>query len=510
MNTFPDRNRAGADTEFVASADLGSNSFHLVIGRLDFGRLVIVDQIREFVRLGGGLDAEQNLTTEVQTRALDCLDRFGQRIHNIPAQNVRAVGTNALRKARNARTFLQQADEVLGHPIEVITGHEEARLIYQSICYGQPENSKKQMVIDIGGGSTEIVAGRGHLPILIESLYIGCVSMSMKHFLDGGITKERLDKAVLDAEVEIENVSHNFEQFDSKKVFGCSGTIRALSAILTKQGRNNVPITRDRLQKLRKKILKCGHVEKLVQLGFEPERCEVLPGGFAILLALFELLKIEEMVVSDQALREGVLYDLLGRMRNEDIRQQTVNSLIANWSIDSRHGFRVQATALTIYDQVSDCWSINLPEAPTLLAWAAMLHEIGLSMSHAQYHKHGAYILENSDLDGFSRPEQTELAHLVRGHRRKFPAKILRNSDIFPQGVTMRLCVILRLAVLFHRSRVENLMWDATCAVRGNNLHLEFPPNWLDEHPLTKESLTHEREYLASVDIDLQFISRSQ
>ncbi len=506
MNALKDR--LSNSTEFVAAADLGSNSFHLVVGRLDYGRLIIVDRIREFVRLGGGLDANLNLTPEAQNRALDCLGRFRQRIQDIPSENVRAVGTNTLRKAHNAREFLEKAEQKFGHSIEIITGREEARLIYESIYNLQQSNGIKRLVIDIGGGSTEIITGKSNTPVIAESLHIGCVSMSQNYFSNGIISEKRLQKAVLDAELEIENVSHSFNMYGHKQVIGCSGTIRAIGSVASNSERNSVVVTRKKLNKLRKKILNFTHTSKLVDLGFEPERCDVLPGGFAILWALFELLEIDEMQVSDQALREGVLYDLLGRMHNKDIRQQTVSALASNWSIDKEHAHRVKATAMDIFDQVAADWSINVPECRNLLSWAATLHEIGLSMSHAQYHKHGCYILQHSDLDGFSQIEQTELALLVRGHRQKFPTKeFLKEGALFSPDTTQKLCVILRAAVLMNRSRSSYSSREFLCSVHQKELKLTFPKNWLEKHPLTRESLVQEQQYLQPTNYKLEVVS---
>ena len=486
-------------SQFIAAADLGSNSFHLIIGKLEHGRFVVVDRIKEVVRLGAGLDDELNLTVEAQQRAITCLSEFGQRVRDIPSENIRAVGTNTFRKARNAENFMESAQNALGHKIEIITGREEARLIYTSVCYGISNDSDRKLVVDIGGGSTEVISGVNispGSPDIAESFYIGCVSLSREYFPEGYINRERMHKALVDAKLEFRIASNQYRQLGWDKVIGCSGTIRAIAGSLRYLEWEGELITRSSLFELMNSISDLDNVNQLVRLGFEPDRCAVLPGGIAVLAALFETLEIDSMEVSEQALREGVIYDLLGRIQNQDIRSQTVQSLARTWSVDIEHATNVETTTLSLFDQVAEDWNLDYPEVRKTLSWAASLHEIGLSISHAQYHKHGAYVLENSDLAGFSRPEQTALARLVRGHRRKYPIKDLKVSTHLPDGALPKLCAILRIGVLLHRSRVNRVTKDIRMSIDDQEIHLYFPSGWLDEHPLTERDLTSERHYL--------------
>ena len=500
-----DRNITPDRSDFVAAVDLGSNSFHLVIARLDNGRLIIVDRIREIVRLGGGLDTKSNLTDSAQKRALDCLRRFGQRLREIPSTNIRAVGTNTFRKAKNIHQFLPEAEKSLGHAIEVITGREEARLIYESVCYGlSAENKHKQLVVDIGGGSTEIIAGSGHTPNLVESLYIGCVSLSNAHFPNGRITKERLARAEQAAQLEIRAVHKYYRDHGWETSLGCSGTIRAVGNAAAQLNLGNGVITRSALQTIRKEILHRKHTSELIELGFDSNRCEVLPGGFAIVCALFELLKIESMQVSDLALREGVMYDLLGRLRNDDARERTVLALTRQWSIDYPHAQRIQATALALFDQLQPSWFKGFRQTRSLLSWASLVHEVGLSIAHSKYHEHGAYLLEFSDMAGFSRAEQSAMGALVRWHRRKFPKDAFKAySTQLPKRIIRRLCVLLRLAVLLHRPRTARHGLSVKCQAHKTHLTISFPPGWLNQHPLTRADLIQEKLYLKDSGIQL-------
>ncbi|MYI90097.1 MAG: Ppx/GppA family phosphatase [Gammaproteobacteria bacterium] len=460
------------------------------------------------MRFGGGLDANSYLTPQAQKRALNCLKRFGERLHNVPATNLRAVGTNTFRKAKNIRQFLPEAENSLGHTIEVITGREEARLIYESVCYGlSSDNAENQLVVDIGGGSTEIIAGIGHSPHLVESLYIGCVSLSKAYFPNGRISQERMNRAEQAAQLEIRAVHKQYLDHGWEKTLGCSGTIRAIGTANEILNGESGVISRDGLKKIRKEILKRKHTSDLLELGFDVDRCEVLPGGFAVVSALFELLEIESIEVSDLALREGVMYDLLGRLRNEDARESTVQSLTKQWSVDRAHAQRVQATALNLFDQVKNNWFKGFPETRNLLSWAALVHEIGLTIAHAKYHEHGAYLLENSDMAGFSRSEQTALGALVRWHRRKFSKTALRayNSQL-PKRIMCRLCVLLRLAVLLHRPRTDRPGLSVVIKVKKKSIHITFPPDWLNQHPLTRADLIQEKLCLQEAGFQL-FVS---
>ncbi len=493
-----------ASFDTIAAVDLGSNSFHLLVGRVDGAELQVVDRLREAVRLGAGLDADSNLTPQACADALTCLRRFGERLRRLPAGAVRAVGTNALRLAGNSERFLADAQRALGHPIEVISGVEEARLIYLGVAHALPDDGKQRLVIDIGGGSTEIIIGRHIQPLRLESLYLGCVSHSLKFFGDGRITVANLRQAVLAGLVELEPVVADYRAFGWQRVLGASGSVAAVADALRVAGFGDGSITASGLQRLRKRVLEIGKVEGLTQLEVRSDRLAVFMGGFAILLALFEGLDLKQLEVSDGALRQGLLYDQLGRIHNADIRDRTVARLARRYHVDSAHARRVTRTAQRCLDSVGAAWGLGDLHHARVLAWAAQLHEIGLDVAHAQYHKHGAYILEHADLAGFSRQEQHQLSVLARIHRRKFALTEFATLAQDTRQSLTRLAVLLRLAVVLHRSRAALRLPRFTLRVTGNSLAIAFPVGWLERHPLTGADLAQEAQFLAAAGFTLQ------
>ena len=483
-----------------AAVDLGSNSFHLVVARLRRGELEIIDRIQEMVRIAGGLDAGQRLTPAAANRALACLSRFGQRLRGIPPANVRAVGTNTLRRARNRTQFLARAGRALGARVEIVSGREEARLIHLGVAHGLPVNGP-HLVVDIGGGSTELILGEGHEPRRMESLHMGCVGFSHRFFGDGRITARGLEAALTAARLELEPVEAVFP-VRGRAVHGSSGTIRAIIAVARAAGWAEDAITPRALARLRSALVDAGHVRRLKLPGLDRERAPVFPGGVAILSAVFEALGIEAMRVSESALREGLLFDLVGRKRHTDIRGRSVVALGTRFCVDGAQAARVEHTAKEILGQVARPWGLGEDDA-ALLAWAARLHEVGLAISHAQYHKHGAYLIRNADLLGFSTAEQLRLATLVRSHRRKFPEAEFEALPPADAARTRHLALILRLAVLVHRSRAA--LGHPPLLVAGNErgLSVGFPRGWLAAHPLTAADLAQEQEYLSRAGIAL-------
>jgi len=489
----------------VAAVDLGSNSFHMVVAQVVDGQLNIIDRLREMVRLAAGLNARNELSPEVAQRAFDCLRRFGQRVRDLPRGAVRAVGTNTLRKARHSDDFLTQAESALGHPIDIIAGREEARLIYLGVSHTSAVPEGRCLVADIGGGSTEVIIGEHFDPQYMESLYMGCVSMSQSHFGDGVIDKKRMRKAEIAARLEVQPVERSFRQLGWKGAIGASGTIKAIGNVVNAAGWCNGGITLESLCKLRDALVEAGHVDRLQLAGLSPERAPVFPGGVAILLGLFEELGINAMQVSDGALREGLLYDMLGRLQHEDVRERTINVMRERYSVDRLQAARVELTAMELLRQAGEPWCLDQDEHANLLRWAADLHEIGLAVTHSGYQKHGAYLIENSDMPGFSRREQSMLAMIVRAHRRKFPsnsAKGLHSSD---EEAVRCLAVLLRMAVLLHRSRLDDPLPPFLLNTGKKSLHLEFPDNWLRHHPLTKADLAKEADLLAAAKLQLSF-----
>lgn len=489
--------------ETVAAIDLGSNSFHMIVASLRQNDVVIVDRLREMVRLAGGLGPNRMLSVEAQQRALDCLQRFGQRLRDMPPGSVRAVGTNTLRVARNAEAFLRLAEQALGYPIEIISGIEEARLIYQGVAQSLATDGTRRLVMDIGGGSTEYIIGVDETPLQKESLHMGCVSMSQAHFGDGKITPKRFKRAVLAAQIELEPFERTFRAGAWNEAVGSSGTLRTVEKLLLAAGWSKEGITSEGLGRLMDALLSAGHVDKLSFDELSPDRKPILPGGVAIIYASFKSLGIQRMKVADGALREGLLYDLLGRIHREDVRARTVTALAVRYHVDSEHAARVAQTASRLWKQIAPAAGLSREVGEQWLNWAAELHEIGLDIAHSQHHKHGAYIIENADLPGFSRQDQKLLAAIVRAHRRKFPNKMLKEL-VAPWNVAARpLALILRLSVLLHRSRHAEELPPVGIALTENRLDLRFPKGWLEDHPLTAADLEQEAEYLRAVDIVL-------
>ncbi|CAK0768688.1 Exopolyphosphatase [Gammaproteobacteria bacterium] len=494
----------------MAAVDLGSNSFHMIIARVVEGGLHTLDRMREMVRLGGGLDAEGNLDNASRIRAIHCLERFGQRLRGMPPGSVRAVGTNTLRQARNASAFLRQAREALGHPIEIIAGREEARLIYLGVSHSLPDTPNNRLVIDIGGGSTELIIGESFEPKHRESLVMGCVSYSLRFFSQGILSPSAMRAAETAAAQELQVIRPKYRNIGWQTAIGSSGTINAIQDILRANRWSNDGITLQGLQTLRQALLAAGNLAALNLPGLQPERVPVLPGGVAILLAIFECLDIKQLTVSDGALREGLLYDLLGRLLDEDVRDRTIRALIRRYHVDLPQARRVERTALALLAQGGRGNSYTLPadEHHHMLSWAALLHELGLTIAHSGYHRHGAYVVDNSDMPGFSRPEQQFLAALIRGHRRRLPMELF---EALPEGrfeAAWRLCVLLRLAVLLHRSRShDTTLPELNIHFKPDkrSLRLSFPEGWMDCNPLTQADLNEEVMYLKAAGIKLRF-----
>jgi len=490
--------------DVLAAVDLGSNSFHMVVARHDHGQLVILDRLRETVRLAAGLDEQGRLDREAVGRALQCLERFGQRLRDMRAASVRVVGTNTLRKARRKGAFLDRAREALGHPIEIIAGVEEARLIYLGVAHTTPQESGRRLVVDIGGGSTELIVGEGLAAKRLESLYMGCVSFGTTHFADGGITEKRMKRARTAAQLELAPVVSRFRRSEWDSASGASGTLRAVSDVLLAHGSANGTIERDGLEWLLQECLRAGSTDKLRLPGLAADRQDIFPSGLAILVEVFDMLGVEAMRVAEGALREGLLYDLLGRLTDEDARARSVRSMEGRFHVDTAQADRVEATALGFLRQARDGWRLDDPLADQMLAWAARLHEIGLDISHSHYNRHGAYLLQNADLPGFPREEQQLLAALVGSHRRK-PNFDHLEELIPPWHVQAEfLIVLLRLAVLLHRDRGPRALPEIVLRVKGRSIDVEFPKGWLESHPLTVADLEQESDYLQAVGIRLR------
>lgn len=499
--------QASPHPDTIAAIDLGSNSFHMIIAKVSGNDFQVMDKLREMVRLGAGLDKQKNLSPEAEATALDCLERFGQRVKSLPQGSVRAVGTNTLRQVRNSGRFLRAAEKALGHPIEIIAGREEARLVYLGVAHGLAAGDERRLVVDIGGGSTELIIGDGFVPRKMESMHMGCVSMSRRHFRDGEITAAAMRRAELTGALEMRPVKQEYRNAGWQLAIGSSGTIRTIRKIIHTAGwaEERDGITYDALKTLRNTLIEAGHSDNLQLEGLSTERRPVFAGGVAVLRSVFKALKIEQMQVSDLALREGLLYDMLGRSHHEDVRESSVRALCRRYEVDEEQALRVEKTARALLAQVANTWQLLRGEYAEMLGWAARLHEIGLTVAHSQYQKHGAYLIANSDISGFSRQEQTVLSALIRAHRRKFPLDIFAE---LPEDLALcakRLCLLLRLSVMLHRSRSATLRINALIEVDGDNISLQFEEGWLASHPLPKMELKQEAKRLKNAGFSLKF-----
>lgn len=489
----------------IAAVDLGSNSFRLQLAKIVDGHLVFHDSLREVIRLGAGLDKHNNLSEVAQQRALECLHRFSERLRGLPPQAVRAVATNTFRVARNAPNLLADAEKALGFPIEIIAGIEEARMIFIGVSHSLPVSDKRRFVIDIGGGSTEFIIGTGLEPSRMESLYMGCVSYSMRFFPEGKMTTANFEAAMLAASTEIQAIRADFSAGQWEEAVGSSGTAKALGEVLRENGLSDGHITLSGLHELRRRLIEAKDTKRIQLLGLSADRAAVIPGGLSIMLAAFESLGIERMQFANSSLREGVLYELLGRIEHHDTREATARAFMRRYHVDRLQAKRVERFALRLLTQTSHTLEMDEETAQHYLIWASKLHEIGISIAHSGYHKHSAYILEHADMPGFSTMEQRVLSLLVRAQRRsltKFPMPAFEDDHCL-------LIMVLRLAILFHRSRNDEPPPKVHLQRGKLAFELVVPAGWLAANPLTVAVLESEVLYWQQIGIMLQLSDAS-
>jgi exopolyphosphatase/guanosine-5'-triphosphate,3'-diphosphate pyrophosphatase len=492
-------------SEIIAAVDLGSNSFHMIVGELRYGQLAILDRIRETVRLAEGLSASGDLRDDARARAIDCLSRFGERLRNMHASNVRAAGTSTIRRAREDSSFMSEAEAALGHPIEIISGIEEARLIYNGVMHSLPPTDGLRLVMDIGGGSTELILGQGANPRALESLQMGCVSMTERFFPEGKLTRAAFDKARLAARLELRPIKAFFRNAADVEAIGTSGTIRATEAVAVALGITESGVTPTAIEQLIDRVLEFDSIEELSLQGLSPRRAQVWPGGLSILAELLGVLRIGSLKISDGALREGLLYDLLGRLQHEDARERTVQAMAGRYNVDMEQAHRVAETAADLFRQCCTEWELPAALESQMLDWSARLHEIGLDISHDGYERHGAYIAENADMPGFPRAEQRYLAFLLGSQRHNLWIAQLQQLPKKWRVSALRLAMLLRLAVLLNRSRKSDAAPALAIRASESSLRLSFDPEWLKANPLTVADLEREQELLAAVDYGLSF-----
>lgn len=478
----------------------------MVVGELRAGQLAIIDRLKETVRLSEGLKSDGDLGKAAKKRALECLSRFGERLRDMRASSVRAAGTSTLRRARDSDAFRREAEKALGHPIEVISGIEEARLIFSGVTHTLPPWDGPRLVMDIGGGSTELIFGECAAPEALESLHLGCVSLTEACFPDGRISRRRFERARLAARLEIAPVKAFFPDTPGTESIGTSGTVLATAAVAGELGLvESGDLTREAVERVIERVLEFDATASLTLPGLPEARADVWPGGLAILAELLSALAVERLRVSDGALREGLLYDQLGRLQHADARERSVEAMARRYSVDRAQAERVRDTARGLLRQCATRWKLGSPLAGHMLDWAAALHEIGLDISHDGFQRHGAYIVENADLPGFPRAEQTLLALLIANQRRELQ---LRNGRKLPSAWrdrALRLALLLRLAVLLNRSRSTAPLPPVRLKTGKHYLRVIFPGGWLRDNPLTAADLSRERRYLHRIGFSLRF-----
>ncbi len=491
------------EQNLYAAIDLGSNSFHMLVARREHGELRVIDRIKDMVRLGGGIDEKGRLDPDTQRRALASLARFGQRIAAIPGNQVRAVGTQAFRQLENPAAFLVVAETALGCSIDIVSGREEARLVYLGVSQAI-SHSDRRLVIDIGGGSTELVIGETLDPLLTESIAVGCVSMTRRVFPDGRLEPEAWRQAVQAVEDELLELGSELRQLGWQQVVGSSGTIRALEAMATSQRKEaTARISLAEVESLRKAMLSAGHIDQLELPGLSERRRPVIAGGAVILEAVMRHLGLETMEVSPHALREGVLHDLLGRLSRQDPRVRTVAAMASRYQCDPQQAGRVRAWAQQAADQAAADWQLTSTHLE-LLDWACQLHELGLAISHDRHHVHGAYVIQHADMPGFSRQEQEFLAALLAAQRQRLDPDIVERQPARLRTPLRRLIAILRLAVTICRSRLDTDVPEFVLETGDRQLLLRLPNGWIEAHPLSARGLSYQQRQLEKLDQHLE------
>jgi exopolyphosphatase/guanosine-5'-triphosphate,3'-diphosphate pyrophosphatase len=481
--------------QYVATIDLGSNSFHMVIARYHGDSLRIVDRLKQRVRLADGLDDEQRLSREAMERGLDCLRLFGERLRGFHATQVRVAGTYTLREAVNAQDFVRQAQQVLGFPIDIISGNEEARLIYQGVAHTQ-HTQGQVLVIDIGGGSTELIIGEDFDCRQVSSRSMGCVSFTRKYFADGELSETRFEQAIEAAEYQLVPVLGRYLGLGWGQVLGSSGTIKTLLEMCSAATHEPV-IDLPGLLHIKSQLIKAGHIDKADIAGLSEERKPLIAAGLSILLGIFRSFNLDKMGFSDGALREGLLHAFFGRVKHHDIQLNTLQALSREYGIDQRQASRVRDTAQQLFAQVADAWGLDQGFGD-LLGDAARLHEIGLHINFTGVHRHSAYILGNTDLPGFAQEEQKALAAMVRFHRKALKLSELEPLNYLPEQQLWRLVRLLRLAVALNRRRQDGVLPSLELGLGPDDeLRLSLPAGWCDRNHLLLTTLEREQAYQA-------------
>jgi len=487
---------------YLAALDIGSNSFHFVFARLHNNNIQILHTEKYRVKLADGLNEEDELEQTAIERGVATLSKLATTTSKLTQDNFRVVATYTLRQARNAQDFLAAAEKVFPFNIEIISGHEEARLIYQGVAhYSEPH--LKQLVIDIGGGSTECVIGRQEQVFTLASLNMGCVNFQQRYFLDGAIKSKPFKKAILAAKREIESIVNRFRQSQWQLVTGTSGTIKSIHRVVNLDNSIAQPITLKQLNNLKQQLIGFEHVDNIDIKGLKENRRDVLCSGLAILIALMEMLDIKEIHFCEYALREGVLYEQLETLKCHSIKQHTVDNLMARFAIDTKQEENVSQLALSFYDKIAQDWKLTKKIYRELLQWACQLHELGVDINPSGYHKHGEYILSNADLAGFNQEQQTALAWLIGNQRKKITPAKSHQWYLLDKNALTKICALLRLAILLCQQRQLSFLPEYEVTAKGKALNISFPAQWLLDRPLVDIDLFYEQQALESLNLQL-------
>ncbi|WP_312242510.1 guanosine-5'-triphosphate,3'-diphosphate diphosphatase [Pantoea sp.] len=479
-------------SSLYAAIDLGSNSFHMLVVREVSGTIQAVARIKRKVRLAAGLDEANHLSKEAMTRGWQCLRLFSEQLQDIPPEQIRVVATATLRLAENAQEFLQPAEQILGCPINVISGEEEARLIYQGVAHttGGPD---KRLVVDIGGGSTELVTGEASHATALFSLSMGCVTWLERYFSDRHLAKENFAQAEQAAREMIRPVAPLLREQGWQICVGASGTVQALQEIMVAQGMDE-RISLNKLQQLKQRAIQCGKLEELEIEGLTLERALVFPSGLSILIAIFQELHIESMTLAGGALREGLVYGMLHLPVDRDIRSRTLQNVQRRFTIDMEQADRVRQLAESFFRQVSSAWKLD-QRCRDLLLSACALHEIGLSVDFRQAPQHAAYLVRYLDLPGFTPAQKKLLACLLQNQSGSIDLALLSQQNAVPPRMAERLCRLLRLAIIFSSRRRDDTLPAVRLQAEEDTLNLTLPAGWLERHPLRAELLEQEAHY---------------
>ena len=483
----------------LAAVDLGSNSFRLEIGRVDHGQFFRSEYLKETVRQGNGLDEDRNLTPEAIQRGLDCLARFGERLAGFKKSEVRAVATQTLREARNRDEFLARANQVLGFPIDVISGREEARLIYQGVAHMLPPSAERRLVLDIGGRSTELILGQGLEPKAMESYRVGSIAWSTRYFPQGHFTPRAFQMAEVAAKAVLDEALSIYRRDVWDIAYGSAGTVGAVGDVLVAAGWPAGTVSRAGLDWLLEKLLSAKSADQLRMAGMKDDRRAIIGGGLSILRAVFDLLQIEVLQLASGGLRHGLICDLMGSTDGQtNLPTMSVQRLAARFEVDTVHGQRVAGVAGHLFGQLRASQAALVPPGEDdsarhqrKLGWAGLLHEIGAHISHNEYHKHGAYILDNADAMGLTQTELHRLSLLVLGHRGK-----LRKLEVdFDDVAIISQLMALRLAVILCHARREPDTQGLQLAADPSNPRaacLSARPGWAEAYPQSAHLLREE------------------